>query len=243
MQQDNFRNGDDAGGGSPTPSWCGVPVRASTEGYPTVATADATGCASPVIPESASSCDHSSSVGCQGSEDHPTRNTAADEVERISTVSAYSFLEVTPARIRTGRTAHSLAFAGNDDRMSTSSLQSPDEDSDAASNKPIAACQWSDDGPTSGTKSSPSYPEPFQTASVTSPASPAVTPAADPTMKAGGTSPTPSPSPLGPPASLEAPAEGQVESQEQRSAVQPVSSLDGELSCNSSMTDLAFSRI
>ncbi|KAK1810772.1 hypothetical protein LTR12_014856 [Friedmanniomyces endolithicus] len=230
VQDDIFDDGSDAGNGSPGPGWRGDPVRTTTKFVPSGATAEATNCASPELQDLTSSSEHSSSVEFQGFKDAPTDETAADLAKGISTGCATSSPEATPAQSPTGQSAQSWASEEDDEHMMTLSLPSPNRGSGAVCDKPTTAFERSENGPSGEAEALPALPEPCHTASVVSPASPVTTPATEATLKVGtgsSTSPSPSFSPL---VNSEASTEGQLNSLEGTSAVQPATSSDGELS-------------
>ncbi|KAK0962306.1 hypothetical protein LTR91_019520, partial [Friedmanniomyces endolithicus] len=171
MQHGTPDDGDDAGSGSSGPGWRGDPVRTTTESDPSVSTAEATNRASPEIPNSASSCEHTPSVEVQGSTDDPMDDTAVGLMEGISTVSTPSSPETTTTQSRTGRSVRSWASEEDGEHLTSSRLPSPNQGSGAVFDKPTAALDWGEDGPTRGVEGPPALPEPFQTASVASPAS------------------------------------------------------------------------
>ncbi|KAK0278673.1 hypothetical protein LTR35_008937 [Friedmanniomyces endolithicus] len=203
---------NDAGNGSPGPGWRGDPVRTTTEFVPSVATAEATNCASLEIQGPTSSSEYSSSVEFQGSKDTPTDDSAANLAKGISTVGATSSPEATPAQSPTGQSAQSWASEEDGEHMMILSLPSLSRGSGAVCDNPTTAFERSENGPTGGAEALPALLEPRYTASVVSPASPVTTPAAEATLKVGiglstSTSPTFSPSSLfdGPNQTLMAP--------------------------------------
>ncbi|KAK0248370.1 hypothetical protein LTS09_016488 [Friedmanniomyces endolithicus] len=230
MQHGTPDDGDDAESGSSGPGWRGDPVRTTTESDPSVSTAEATNRASPEIPNSASSCEHTPSVEVQGSTDDPMDDTAVDLMEGISTVSTPSSPETTTAQSRTGRSVRSWASEEDGEHLTSSRLPSPNQGSGAVFDKPTAALDWGEDGPTRGVEGPPALPEPFQTASVASPASHSSMPAAESIPEEGTGSPTSLSRTFNPPMSSEASIEGQLEPQEETSAVHPVPSPFGEIS-------------
>ncbi|KAK0295494.1 hypothetical protein LTS00_006125 [Friedmanniomyces endolithicus] len=190
---------NDAGNGSPGPGWRGDPVRTTTEFVPSVATAEATNCASLEIQGPTSSSEYSSSVEFQGSKDTPTDDSAANLAKGISTVGATSSPEATPAQSPTGQSAQSWASEEDGEHMMILSLPSLSRGSGAVCDNPTTAFERSENGPTGGAEALPALLEPRYTASVVSPASPVTTPAAEATLKVGiglstSTSPTFSPS-------------------------------------------------
>ncbi|KAK0887770.1 hypothetical protein LTR91_026735, partial [Friedmanniomyces endolithicus] len=184
-----------------------------------------------------SSSEYSFSVEFQGSKDIPTDDSAADLAKGISTVGATSSPEATPAQSPTGQSAQSWASEEDDEHMMILSLPSPSRGSGAVCDNPTTAFERSENGPTGGAEALPALLEPRHTASVVSPASPVTTPAAEATLKVGtglstSTSPTFSPS-----VTSEVSTEGQLNSQEGTSAVQPATSPDGEFSHKSYAAD------
>ncbi|KAK3076085.1 hypothetical protein LTR53_000025 [Teratosphaeriaceae sp. CCFEE 6253] len=119
----------------------------------------------------------------------------------------------------------------------SSRLPPPDQRSGAGFDKPITAFEWNEDGPTGGVKGPPALLPLSQTASVVSPASHTSMPAVTSIPKVGTGSATSSPPTFSPPVSSETSTEGQTESQDGTSAVQPVPSPDGGIPHESAMLE------
>ncbi|KAK1044522.1 hypothetical protein LTR74_018285 [Friedmanniomyces endolithicus] len=172
-----------------------------------------------------------------GSKDDPTDDTAPDLVEGISTVITPSSPEVATAQSRTGRSVHSWASEEDGEHLTSSRLPPPNQGSGAVFDKPNTALEWSDDGLTGRVEGLPKLLEPFQTASLASPASHKSISAAESTPKVGTRSPTSLSRTFSPPVSSDASTEGQLKLQEGTSAVQPVPSPDREISHTPAMLE------
>ncbi|KAK3614095.1 hypothetical protein LTR56_027486, partial [Elasticomyces elasticus] len=222
-QDDTIDDGNDSGSGILRAGWRGDPVRTTTKSVPSVATAEATACASPEVRDPSSSSEHSSSVKSQGSENASMGHTMTDLADTILMVDATSFSasEHTPAQISTSRSAQSRASGEDDKQITALNLPSSKQGFHAAFDKPATAIKRKTLGPSSGVEALLALPEPCHTGSVVSPASPATMPAAEVTLKVTTGSRTSPSLTCSPPVNSEASIQGRLDSQEDTSAVHP----------------------